>query len=82
MYHQAGEMHLLFCLVSSGEKAGAITEQAISGGVGVPFLTQNLDGCHRNITFALQRKARIQKQTDRILISTFLTAIEYGFVSS
>ena len=56
LYQQAGEMHPLFFLVSSGEKAGAIREQAISGSVGVPFLTQDLDGCHRGITFVLQRK--------------------------
>lgn len=38
-------------LVCSQEKAGEMTWQAISGGMGVAFLPQNLDGCLKKITF-------------------------------
>lgn len=46
----------VLCLVCSGEKAGGITWQSVAGGVGMPFLPQNLGGCHQKITFVLQRR--------------------------
>lgn len=82
LYYQAGEMHPLFPLVSSGEKAGNLRAGNLQERRCVLSYSEFGWMLQEHYICITKKGPRIEKQADRILISTCLIAIEYGFISS